>query len=177
VKDYVSTLKGHVDLWEIGNEVNGEWLGKSEDVVQKITSAYQQVNMIQGKTALTLYFNQDCWEKADHEMFTWTAKYVPEYIKNDLDYVLISYYEDDCNGLVPDWDPVFDRLGKMFPNSKLGFGEIGTLKKNKKASLIQRYYGMNLEHPRFIGGYFWWYFYQDMIPSSSPLLKTLNDSL
>ena len=33
---YLNTLGSYVDLWEVGNEVNGEWLGSTPDVVAKI---------------------------------------------------------------------------------------------------------------------------------------------
>ena len=129
------------------------------------------------KTALTLYYNQNCWEKADHEMFAWTAANVPDRMKAGLDYVLISYYEDDCNGLQPDWNTVFNRLATMFPNSKVGIGECGTTKAASKATYIDRYYRMNVTAPRFIGGYFWWYFKQDMVPYTSGLWSTISSAM
>ena len=75
------------------------------------------------RSALTLYYNQDCWANPANEMFTWTQAHVPDYMKQGLDYVLISYYEDDGNGLQPDWMSVFQTLASMIPNSMIGFGE------------------------------------------------------
>lgn len=166
--EYFDGLGSWVDLWEIGNEINGEWLGASADVAAKMTAAYDLVKARGGKTALTLYYNESCWAKADHEMFAWVVAQVPERLRTGLDYVWVSYYEDDCNGAEPEWGPVFDRLGDLFPESKLGFGEIGTKFAERKSAFLNRYYSMAIAHPRYIGGYFWWYGRQDLVPWTSP---------
>ena len=173
--EYLSALNPSVDIWEIGNEVNGEWLGTTSDVVKKISGAFEIAKANGQVTALTLYYNEKCWEKPANEMFTWAAKNVPEAMKQGLDYVLVSYYEDDCNGLQPNWQAVFNKLGTMFPNSKIGFGEVGTTKIAKKEAYIRRYYTMNIIHPRFIGGYFWWYGRQDFIPKTKALWPVFNE--
>lgn len=175
--EYMNLLGNQVDLWEVGNEVNGEWLGTAATVVPKIAAAYDIAKEKGMRTAMTLYYNQDCWEKKGNEMFTWAQANVPERMKQGLDYVFISYYEDDCNGLQPKWQEVFDRLGEMFPNSKIGIGESGTKKALSKATYINRYYRMNVNHPRFVGGYFWWYFRQDMVPMTKPLWSVLQSTM
>ena len=143
-KDYVTTLGTLVDIWEVGNEINGEWLfGKTKDcspkasvkstsqadVVTKMTEAYDYLKS-QGKvTALTLYYNTPCRRPAANEMFTWADANVPTRMKNGLDYLLVSYYEVDCNGYKPDWQRVISQLAAMFPNSKLGISEFGLVRK------------------------------------------------
>lgn len=98
-------------------------------------------------------------------------------MKQGLDYVWISYYEDDCNNLQPDWPQVFQKLATMFPNAKIGFGEVGSIHADKKADYINRYYNMNINHPNYVGGYFWWYFSQDMVPMTKPLWNTINTAI
>lgn len=177
-QEYYNALNSYVDIWEIGNEINGEWLGNTTDVVQKMTSAYDFIKSKGKTTALTLYYNEDCWMYPSEEMFTWADKNVPARMKSGLDYVLVSYYEDDCNGLRPNWENVFAKLAQMFPNSKIGFGEIGTTQSEAaKTDMIERYYGMSINQDRFIGGYFWWYFVQDMVPSTKPMWQVLNNNL
>lgn len=173
--EYLAGLGNQVDVWEVGNEINGEWLGPTADVVAKMSAAYGLVRAQGAKTALTLYYNHDCWEQADHEMFKWAADNIPADMKQGLDRVLVSYYEDDCNGYQPDWPSVFQQLGDMFPSSQLGIGECGTTDATKKQEYVQRYYGMAIDHPRWIGGHFWWYFVQDMVPKSKPLWAVLDE--
>lgn len=176
-REYTSALGADVDIWEVGNEINGEWLGTTPDVVAKMTGAYDIVKS-QGKTAeLTLYYNKDCWANPSNEMFAWAQKNVPDRMKQGLDYVLVSFYEDDCNGIKPDWPQVFDQLHGMFPNAKIGFGETGTTNTAKKSEYITRYYSKQINIPNYVGGYFWWYFRQDMVPNTQPLLRTLNSAI
>ena len=175
--EYVGALGGFVDIWEVGNEINGEWLGDTATVVAKMTSAYDVVKTNGYRTALTLYYNQDCWSRADHEMFAWAGANVPDRMKQGLDFVLVSYYEDDCNGLQPDWKAAFSRLHAMFPGALIGFGETGTRRAARKSAYVTRYYGMDVDVPNYVGGYFWWYFAEDMVPRTKPLWRTLADAM
>lgn len=175
-KEYLGTLGDVVNIWEIGNEINGEWLGNNADVVAKMTGAYD-IAKAQGKTtALTLYYNKDCWSNPNNEMFKWTAANVPARMRQGLDYVLVSYYEEDCNGLKPDWQTVFQQLSAMFPYSKVGFGETGTTTTDK-ATYLTRYYTMQISVPNYIGGYFWWYGKEDLMPYTKPLWTTLYKAI
>jgi hypothetical protein len=173
--DYLNAIGSNVDIWEIGNEINGEWLGNTSDVVAKMTNAYGQAKGRGLKAALTLYYNQDCWSTADHEMFTWAGNNVPADMKTNLDYVLVSYYEHDCNNLKPDWQTVFTQLHQMFPNSKIGFGESGSTQADKQ-SYLTRYYTMHLNVPNYVGGYFWWYWRTDMVPYTGNTMWNLLNS-
>jgi hypothetical protein len=176
-QQYLAALGDVVDIWEVGNEINGEWLGDNADVVAKMSGAFDLVKAQGRVAALTLYYNEDCWSRPANEMFTWAQANVPERMKQGLDYVLVSYYEDDCNDLQPDWPAVFARLAQMFPNSRIGFGEVGTIYADRKAEYVRRYYGLKIDEPRYIGGYFWWYFRQDMVPRTQELWQTLNDAI
>ena len=176
-REYLAALGDVVDIWEIANEINGEWLGNNADVVAKMSGAYDIAKGQGRTTALTLYYNQDCWSKRSNEMFTWAQANIPERMKQGLDYVLVSYYEEDCNNLKPDWNAVFQRLSTMFPQARLGFGEVGTSKAADKAAYLQRYYALKPPVPNYVGGYFWWYFKQDMVPSTKPLWTTLNQAM
>jgi hypothetical protein len=175
--EYVNLLGDKVDIWEVGNEVNGEWLGTISDVVCKIDTAYKIIKSHSKKTELTLYYNKNCYENAQNEMFRWVNQRLSTSMRNGLDYVLISYYEDDCNNLQPNWQQVFDSLHVLFPNSKIGIGECGTSNSSQKATYINRYYKMNVNTPKFIGGYFWWYYKQDCVPYTSSLWTVLNSAM
>lgn len=176
-RQYLNELSDVVDIWEVGNEINGEWLGSNADVVAKMTNAYDLVKSQNKAAALTLYYNQDCWSKRSNEMFTWANANVPYSMKQGLDYVFISYYEEDCNGLKPDWPAVFQKLSVMFPRSKIGFGEVGTSSRTKKSEYLTRYYTMKINVPNYVGGHFWWYFRQDMVPKTKALWTTLNNAI
>ena len=201
-KQYVDTLSDLVDIWEIGNEINGDWTFGSThkckpkasvpstaaaDVAAKMIAAYDYVKSKGKITELTLYYNKGCGEPEANEMFTWAEANIPDRMKQGLDYVLISYYEDDCHGVQPEWSAVFRQLAKMFPDSKIGFGECGAQKRKAphevKKQYVDRYYRMQIDLPNFVGGCFWWYFRQDMVPYKdsrqkvNPMWQTLNEAI
>jgi hypothetical protein len=179
--NYVNAFGNQVDLWEVGNEVNGEWLGTTSQVVAKITAAYQVVTAAGGRTALTLYYNPNCWSTASHEMFTWAKANVPAAMKAGLNYVLVSYYPEDCNNYWPSqatWQSVFDQLHQMFPHAQLGFGESGNSNDRdsvaQKVALLHRYYQLQIRGDNYAGGYFWWYYVEDALPyQGNPVWKAL----
>jgi hypothetical protein len=174
-REYLDALGDAVDVWEVGNEVNGEWLGTTPDVVAKVRGAYDLVRARGKRTALTLYYNEGCFASADHEMFTWARAHLAADLRAGLDWVLVSYYEDDCNGLQPDWNAVFRQLAELFPTARLGIGECGTAVAGAKEAMLRRYYGLRLDEPRFAGGFFWWYFGDDMVPATKPLWTVLDE--
>ncbi len=202
--EYRAELGHLVDVWEIGNEVNGEWLGSS--VTAKLAAGAEVFRadaagfaaLCPGRhvraderpyeLALTLYYNGEyegghasatnCWEHADNAMLHWVDTHFTSggdlaHLAGALDYVWVSYYEDDCNDLQPRWQDVIDRLGVVFPASELGIGECGTTRASQKARYVERYYqgmdssdpafaNMHVSHPRYVGGFFWWYFDGDL---------------
>jgi hypothetical protein len=198
-KDYVDTMGSSVDIWEVGNEINGEWLfgntnkcrpkasvssTSQADVVTKMTQAYDYLKSQGRVAALTLYYNTPCHRPAANEMFAWTNANIPDRMKTGLDYVLVSYYELDCNGHRPDWQDVFSRVATIFPNSRLGISEFGW--SNSKPSnavvedLIQRTYAIHPDVPGWVGGGFYWEYAIDMVPydpASGSLWTTINTAM
>lgn len=198
-KDYVTTLGPFVDIWEVGNEINGEWLfgntkrcspkasvnsTSQSDVVTKMIETFDYLTS-QGKvTALTLYYNTPCRRPAANEMFTWADANVPARMKTGLDYLLVSYYEVDCHGRKPDWQQVFSQLATMFPHSKLGISEFGWSDKRASNSmvkdLVQRHYAIYPSVSNWVGGGFYWEFAIDMVPydpASDSLWTTINTAM
>jgi len=168
--DSVAALGAYVDLWEIANEVNGEgWLGTDEQfIANKMYAAYTYIHGLGLKTVLTPYE----FRPGDQSMTmeAWLQQYVPADMKQGVDYVMVSYYEDDNGGYQPDWPTVFGSLHSLFPNSKLGFGECGNTASSatvsSKIAMASHYYSMPKYLPSYVGGYFWWYWAEDCVISS-----------
>ena len=164
VQRLVDAYRGQVDVWEIGNEVNGEWVGTPAQELARVRAASDIVRRAGGKTALTLYYNPNCWSKRSNELFTWLAHHdVPR-----VDYVTLSYYPKDCNGYWPSavtWQRVFDRLHARFPQARLMFGESGM----GGVDLLQRYLTVEIAGDNFAGGYFWWEWAEDAVPKGTPV--------
>jgi hypothetical protein len=183
--DYLSALSTGVDLWEVGNEINGNWLGSTADVVAKMTGAYNLVKSAGGKTELTLYGCSD--SDQNYDMIAWAKANVPPQMAAGLDYVLVSYYEGDCGSprAASEWPGLFQQLRGLFPNAGVGFGEVGSVDSNGQdvndvttaSPYLQKYYGMKVPVTNYVGGYFWWYFREDMVPSTLPLFPILSAAI
>jgi hypothetical protein len=183
--DYLAAFPAGVDLWEVGNEINGNWLGTEADVASKMTQAFDLVKAAGQHTELTLYGCSD--SGATYDMFTWVGANVPPRMLTGLDTVLVSYYEGDCGAPRSDWPTVFQQLRQLFPTAGLGFGEVGYTdtkgndlalqNESAAAAYLQKYYGMQINVPGYVGGYFWWYFAEDMVPDSQPLFGVLSTAI
>ncbi len=200
--DYVSTLGSYIDLWEVGNEINGNWLdsqdaGKSNiscpwtvptttdaDVVTDMINAYTIVKNAGKLAELTLYYpgaGSGCDSPAKFDPITWTEANVPLNMRNGMDYVLVSYYHQDCSsGTDPSaaaWGTFFSQVQNLFPNAKIGFGEWGYSTKKLTGStlttLLNQGYGMD-PYPlpfstNWVSGVFFWEWGDTAVPyNSSP---------
>lgn len=184
-KSYLQALGASIDIWEIGNEVNGRWLGRYQTVSAKLTEAYRAVAARHYRTAMTLFYDAGCGNGSQElDPIAFTRKYVPATVREGLNYVLLSYFEDYCHGIRPSvaqWTSYFKRLHSLYPHARLGFGEIGlrnpatTQTVATARTLISHYYGLKINLPYYIGGYFWWYYAEDCVPAASkPLWRVLN---
>jgi hypothetical protein len=117
-------------------------------VSAKLTEAYRQVTAWHGRTALTLYDNTGCGDGASElSPLAFSRRYVPTAVRDGLDYVFLSYYEDGCNDIRPSaatWTAYFRDLHALYPHA-------------------------------LVGGYFWWYYVEDCLPyAAKPLWRALR---
>lgn len=198
--ELVSTLNTVVDIWEIANEINGEWLRQSptgsdstvasqeQQIGQMVETAYGIVKNAGGKVAITLYYNADDYGNTSYDnyqdsWFTWPTQFLNATVLNGTDYALFSWYPYDNPGVSPTWTEDFPKLEAMFPNAKVGFGEIGTSSTSapwsEQSGLITTYYPMvdSFNDPKFIGGFFWWYYAEEMVPYSTQYWQLLDQTI
>lgn len=171
-KQYLSTLGNYVDVWEVGNEINGNWMDSADTeqycnwetppttdatVVKKMIDAYEIVRAHGGLTELTLYYpgqESQCGNGSPDpfEPIVWVKANVPENMLKGMDYVLISYYHTDCtDGINPTsatWGHFFTAVQDLFPNAKIGIGEWGysgdtAPSASKKTALINKGYRLD----------------------------------
>lgn len=165
-RDAFRVLAPYTDLWEVGNEINGvEWIGQEpETIVGKVEAANGFIRSQGAPTALTMYYARP----EDQDLFRWMADHLPEGLRAQVDYALISYYEDDNEGYLPDWDQVFPSFEAAFSGAKVGIGECGNTAGDateaSKAAMARSYYAMDGPSDHFVGGFFWWNWVQDCVP-------------
>ena len=178
VASYVATLPS-VDEWEIGNEVNGNWLGA--DVAAKVAYAASYVKAHTGaRTLLTLYW-QLGEDDAAHSMFTWLhANVSPDTMAHIDDVGLSLYPEDHPMGAAFDrvvatlhaaapgrrvlvteldyWSPDLDHTWTWGPaNDPAGAGRL---------QLARFYQSAIMGYPYSGGGAYWWYYLAEALPKN-----------
>jgi hypothetical protein len=190
VEDYLTTLGSSVDLWEIGNEVNGNWTGPYATGAAKVDEAYRDVAKTGGKTALTLYANEygpdHCGDgTAELTPMQYSERYVPRTVRDGLTDVFESYYPTQCGNSFPTGARVASEmrsLHTLYPHAHLGFGEVGLPHRVEPRTLatgeaVMRWaYGLAPGLPYYVGGYFWWYAYEDALTGRGLLAGSLRSA-
>jgi hypothetical protein len=195
--DYWAAFGSDVDIWEIGNELNGDWVGTGPaEINAKLDAAYGViVRQHRAKAMVTLNYwsGPDCYAK-NWEPTVSYAKTIPEDIRLGTSYLALSLYETACSPRQqPDASAIAAMMGELaplFPNARLLLGEIGAQRAadgvaepdlGEKQRIANRYMGIHadlsrLVGPRFVGGYFWWYYADDAVPrdASASLWPTIE---
>lgn len=178
--DFLGALGDDVLVWEIGNEVNGNWTGDPADVAAKCLAAFNVFHGAGKPTAITVYYNPNGVDGAEPTPQEWTSTYLDAAVRNGVNYVLISYYEVDFDNYRPDAATVqslVEDLKALYPNAQVGFGEIGlddpvtggTLA--QAADIMAYYYALDIPLDYYIGGYFWWYGGEDVLGAGATMLS------
>jgi hypothetical protein len=178
VDSYVTTLPT-VDEWEVGNEVNGNWLGS--DVPAKIAYAASYVKAhTKARTLLTLYW-QLGEDDAAHSMFTWLRANLPASTMSTIDDLGMSMYpEDHPMGVA--FDRVMSTLHALQPQQRIMVTELGYwsadlghtwwwgsstdptgVGRQRVASLYQ---SAVLGYSYSGGGAYWWYYLTEALPKN-----------
>lgn len=187
VESYLSTLGSAVTIWEVGNEVNGDWTGPYSDGSAKLFEAYTDVAAQGATAALTLYANEfapdNCGDGfSELTPVQYSQQYVPASVRDGLTYVFESYYPTQCQNTYPTNAQVateMQQLHALYPNALLGFGETGLPRPAIKRTLatadrvMSWAYSLNPRLPYYVGGYFWWYARQDAFTRKKPLALQL----
>ena len=189
---YVDRFGDSIDIYEIGNELNGDWAGTPDDTSAKVRAAYdvvEQEHADEGlRTAITLNYwpRRDCYTHEWEDPAAYTA-HLPAEVRDGVDYVFLSFYETACDPPARPGDDEFvaelTRLHALFPRARLGIGEVGAQNTGdglasgptlaEKQRIATRYYGLHPAARRalgrtYVGGYFWWYYAQDAVPRDRP---------
>lgn len=176
-RDFLSndTLNREVSIWELGNEINGEWLfnGNIGEVQRTVYDAVLLAKSFGKNTAITFFYNTiNCIADSSFLMDNWISCFISRYpqITSNLNYVFISYYYYTCQGVVPDWANLLNKIHNYFPNSKVGIGECGWKEDNSfqtKLNIINSFYGMNVHVPflttLYLRGNFYWTYMEDCV--------------
>lgn len=181
-----------VDRWEVGNEINGDWLGFG--VVDKLRYALDAVkSRTRAGTLITLY-----WDLGESQpsssLFTWLHEHWPPELTNQVDEVGLSVYPQE-HPLGIGMDRVIRRLHALFPDQRVSISELGyggeDLEEiwwfgrpgrpdDSSRAAVANFYGHAIRgYPYSAGGSYWWYISEDVQPDNElwGSLKKLAHSL
>lgn len=165
-----------VDAWEVGNEVNGNWLGKS--VGAKVAFAVSYVaSHSKAPLMLTLYW-QLGEDDATHSIFEWVSKNLTKSEISKIQFIGISLYPQEAP-MGTAFNRAVEVLHKVwFPDQKIFISELGyggqgvsgswtwgaisTPIQQVQVAVAVLYIKLLYGYTFSGGGPFWWYFSEDV---------------
>lgn len=181
-----------VDAWEIGNEVNGGWLGP--DMGDRVDQAatWLHARHPEKTVVVTLYW-QIGTDEPQWSTFDWIRDELKASTIRDTDVFLLSTWVEDAPlGLA--FDRVFRALHDALSGSTVGIGELGYWGQTTSRAwwygarrdttsgrriVLDQLYRASLGYSWSVGGVFWWYFAEDMPagPILAGELSTIRDDI
>ncbi|MFA6316874.1 MAG: hypothetical protein WC943_05595 [Elusimicrobiota bacterium] len=164
--------------WEVGPEINGDWLGGSRaplgpERVFEIYSAGARAVKAEDpslETVATLYWWDGTAPDAEHSLYGWLDRYIPKGFGKDLDVVSLSLQPED-NPVGMAFDDIFQSVHERLPGKKLMLGSFGYVEGDKVAGywwldpedvdggrkdLLLLYNASACGQPSSLCGGFWW---------------------
>ncbi len=181
-----------VDAWEIGNEVNGGWLGP--DMGDRVDQAATWLHASHpDKTVILTLYWQIGTDEPQWSTFDWIRDELKQSTIRDTDVFLLSTWVEDAPlGLA--FDRVLGALHDALSGSLVGIGELGYWGSGTSRAwwygdrrhtiegrriVLDQLYRASLGYSWSVGGVFWWYFAEDM-PDGRELageLSTIRDDI
>jgi hypothetical protein len=181
-----------VDAWEVGNEINGGWLGP--DMGDRVDQAatWLHASHPEKTVVVTLYW-QIGTDEQQWSTFDWIRDELKASTIRDTDVFLLSTWVEDAPlGLA--FDRVFRALHAALSGSLVGIGELGywgpetarawwygdrSGTAEGRRIVLDQLYRAALGYRWSVGGVFWWYFAEDMPadPELAAELSTIRDDI
>ncbi len=205
--DYFAAHGNLIDAWEVGNEVNGEWLGSGVGAKVADAASYARQNS-SAQVVVTLYWQIGTGPGPNNSTFNWAYKYLTPSVLQNVDVVLLSTYPDGGGQMGLAFDEVFQTMHAAFPTQKIGIGELGYAydggdpcgtttgpgevqaaygnwycdRNNAHAGrpcVAHQFYSAVLGYDYSIGGVFWWYYSQEFPkePSLVTAVSSVRDGI
>jgi hypothetical protein len=179
-----------IEAWEVGNEVNGDWL--TPEIPLKVADAAAACRA-HGRLAVLTLFWQLNTGAIRNSLFTWIDANLPAAVRKNLDVVLLSIYPEQAP-LGVFFDQLMTRMRAEFPSGKLGIGELGYWIPDQqfwwaydredpngaaRHAVAAQYYNAALDFPGSIGGCFWWNTLREFPrdPAMQSIVRAVRDAL
>lgn len=185
-KNLVLHYRGKISSWEVGSELNGDWIGGASapfapDQVQRIYAAgAAKVKEIDPalETVATLYAWEETAPDREHALSGWLPLQVKRGFGRDLDVVGLSVQPED-NPMGMGLENAFDSVAEALPSQKLMISSLGYVEKEElrgywwlapddvdgaRKDIAILYATASCAMPRSLCGGFWWQTLDQMLP-------------
>lgn len=185
-KNLVLHYRGKISSWEVGTELNGDWLGgasapfTTEQVYRTYTAGVNKVKELDPEleTVATLYAWEETAPDQEHALSGWIPKQVKRGFGRNLDVVGLSIQPEE-NPLGMGFERAFDATGEALPRQKLMVSSLGYVEKEElkgywwlapddadgaRKDIAILYTTASCAMPRSLCGGFWWQTLDQMLP-------------
>lgn len=177
-KNLVLRYASKIRSWEVGPEINGDWLGGPrtplglKKTLKIYSAAAAQVKSIEPtlETVATLYWWDGTAPDEDHSLFGWLRRHAPSGFADNLDVVALSLQPED-NPVGMAFERIFERLHEALPKQRLMLGSFGFVEKTDlsgywwldgadvdgaRKDLVILYTAASCAAKKSLCGGFWW---------------------
>jgi len=185
-KNLVLHYRGKISSWEVGTELNGDWLGGAsapftpEQVYLTYTAGVNKVKELDPEleTVATLYAWEETAPDREHALSGWIPKQVKRGFGRNLDVVGLSIQPEE-NPLGMGFERAFDGASEALPRQKLMVSSLGYVEKEElkgywwlapddadgaRKDIAILYTTASCAMPRSLCGGFWWQTLDQMLP-------------
>lgn len=186
VKNIILHYKGRVDAWEVGSEINGDWLGGSATplglelsyrIFAKGAATAKELDP-ETDTVATLYWWEATAPDREHSFSGWIQAHAAKGFSKSVDIVGIALYPED-NPVGMSLENAFDTAAEALPGTRLILSSFGYVEKDRlkgywwlspddvdaaRKDLAILYTTASCALNRSLGGGFWWQALEQMLP-------------
>ena len=185
-KNLVLHFRGKIASWEVGTELNGDWLGgasapfSSDQVYRTYSAGVDKVKELDPEleTVATLYAWEETAPDPEHALSGWLPAQVKRGFGRNLDVVGLSIQPEE-NPLGMGFERAFDATGEALPRQKLMVSSLGYVEKEDlkgywwlapddadgaRKDIAILYTTASCAMPRSLCGGFWWQTLDQMLP-------------
>ncbi|MEK7389076.1 MAG: hypothetical protein AAB036_05215 [Elusimicrobiota bacterium] len=186
VKNIVLHYRGKISSWEVGSEINGDWLGgvgaplSIEDAYKIYSSGVDKVKEIDPalETVATLYGWEETAPDVEHSVSGWLERHAKHGFGRNLDIVGLSVQPED-NPAGMGLERLFTIVSDAMPAQKLMLTSLGFVEKDTlqgywwldphdidgaRKDIAVLYTAVSCAMPRSLCGAFWWQTLEQMLP-------------
>lgn len=197
VKNLALHYKDKIRSWEVGTEINGDWLGGSRDpmgpdeVYRIYRAGASKLKELDPtfESVVTLYWWDGTAPTYEHSTFGWLKRRVREGFGRDVDVIGLSLQADD-NPVGMALETIFERVHQELPDKRLMISSLGYV----EGQALKGYWWFDPEDvvsgrsdvlifmttascalPRSLCGGFWWQALDQMIPGNRKTTGLFSD--